>query len=48
MECIVTVTDEQYEVSDETYRILKRIVKRSEVLIKAYEKKKEKREKEHE
>ena len=43
MECILTVTDEQYQVSDEAYRTLKRIVKRSEALIKAYEKRKGKK-----
>ena len=39
MECIKTVTDGKYEVSDEAYHTLKRIVKNCEKLIKAYEKK---------
>lgn len=38
MECIKTVTDGKYEVSDEAYHTLKRIVKNCEKLIKAYEK----------
>ena len=42
MECIKTVTDGKYEVSDEAYHTLKRIVKNCEKLIKAYEKKLEK------
>ena len=37
-----------YEVSDEAYHTLKRIVKNCEKLIKAYEKKLEQREKERE
>ena len=48
MECIKTVTDGKYEVSDEAYHTLKRIVKNCEKLIKAYEKKLEQREKERE
>lgn len=39
MECIKTVTEANYEVSDEAYHTLKRIVKKCEKLIKAYEKK---------
>lgn len=48
MECIKTVTDGKYEVSDEAYHTLKRIVKNCEKLIKAYEKKLAQREKERE
>ena len=48
MECIKTVTDGKYEVSDEAYHTLKRIEKNCEKLIKAYEKKLEQREKERE
>lgn len=45
MECIKIVTDENYEVSDEAYHTLKRIVKGCEKLIKAYERKLAQREK---
>ena len=38
MECIKTVTDGKYEVSDEAYHTLKRIVKNCEKLIKATKK----------
>ena len=48
MECIKTVTEANYEVSDEAYHTLKRIVKKCEKLIKAYEKKLAQREKERE
>ena len=55
MECIKTVTDGKYEVSDEAYHTLKRIVKNCEKLtsledaiIRFYEKKLEQREKERE
>lgn len=48
MECIKIVTDENYEVSDEAYHTLKRIVKGCEKLIKAYERKLAQREKERE
>ena len=48
MECIKTVTEANYEVSDEAYHTLKRKVKKCEKLIKAYEKKLAQREKERE
>ena len=48
MECIKIVTDENYEVSDEAYHTLKRIVKGCAKLIKAYERKLAQREKERE
>ena len=48
MECIKIVTDENYEVSDEAYHTLKRIVKGCEKLIQAYERKLAQREKERE
>ena len=48
MECIKIVIDENYEVCDEAYLTLKRIVKGGEKLIKAYERKLAQREKERE